>query len=98
MFVDAVGDQEFRIFGPAIISLGEPDLLFPERLAVGGRGVLLVRRAPAYVAIYDDERGAISGLRERAETVTDHFQVIGVGDMPDVPSIGGESRAHVVGK
>src|ERR1035441_3588418 len=71
MVVYAIGNQEFRILGPAIIALGEPDFLFPERLAVSGSRVLLVRRTPSDVAIHDNERGAFGGLQERAEAAAD---------------------------
>ena len=46
VFVHAVGNMEFLVFGPAVIALGQPDLFFAERLAVRAAGVLLVRRAP----------------------------------------------------
>ncbi len=43
VFINAVRNQELRVFGPTIITLGEFDFLFSERLAVGGGSVLLVR-------------------------------------------------------
>jgi hypothetical protein len=43
VLADAVGDEELRVLGPAVVALGEADLLLAERLAVGFGGVLLVR-------------------------------------------------------
>ena len=56
MFAHAVRHEELRVFRPAIAALGQPDLFFAERLAVGGAGVVLVRRAVADVAVDDDQR------------------------------------------
>ena len=58
---DAVGDEELGVLGPAVGLLGQLDLLLAERFAVGGLGVLLVRRAPADVAV-DDDQGRAAGL------------------------------------
>ena len=58
-----VGDEELGVLGPAVGALGLAHLLLAERFAVGGRGVLLVRRAPADVAVDDDQRRpALLGL------------------------------------
>ena len=43
VLVDAVGDEELGVLGPAVDPLGEPDLVLAQRLAVGRAGVLLVR-------------------------------------------------------
>ena len=56
VLVDAVGDEELGVLGPAVGALGLAHLLLAERLAVGGGGVLLVRRALADVAVDDDQR------------------------------------------
>ena len=98
MFVHAVGNQEFRVFRPAVDALGQLDFLFAERLAVRGGGVLLVRRAPADVAVHDDERRPVARSEERAEAGANHVQIVRVGDVRDIPTVGGESRGHVFGK
>ena len=56
VLADAVGDEELGVLGPAVGALGLAHLLLAERLAVGGGGVLLVRRAVADVAVDDDQR------------------------------------------
>ena len=66
VLVDAVGDEELGVLGPAVGALGLPHLLVAERLAVGGRGVLLVRRAVADVAVDDDQGRAAALLPESA--------------------------------
>ena len=53
--VDAVGDQELGVLGPAVELLGEPDLVLAQGLAVGAVGVLLVGSAPGDVAVDDDQ-------------------------------------------
>ena len=50
VIVDAVGDEELGVLGPAVDLLGQLDFFFAERFAVGLLGVLLVRRAVADVA------------------------------------------------
>src|SRR5260370_627008 len=40
VLVDAIGNEELRLFGPSVGTLGERDLIVPERLAVGRGGVL----------------------------------------------------------
>ena len=63
MFVDAVGNEKLVVLGPAVVLLGELDLFFAERFAVGGFGVLLVRRALADVAVDDDQRRPVRRVR-----------------------------------
>ena len=60
----AVGNQELRVFRPAVKFFGQPDFFFAQRFAVGGVGVLLVRRAVADVAVDADQRRAVVGLRK----------------------------------
>ena len=45
-------------------SFGQPNFFFAERLAVGGAGVLLVRRAVADMAVDDDQRRRVVGPAE----------------------------------
>src|SRR5271157_5995216 len=55
MLVDTVGDEELGVLGPVVIPLGEPNLLLAQGLAVGGARILLVGRAPADMAVDDDQ-------------------------------------------
>ena len=57
VLVDAVGDQELGVLGPAVGALRLAHLLLAERLAVRLGRVLLVRRPVADVAVDDDQRG-----------------------------------------
>ena len=75
ILVDAGGDQELRVLGPAIRLLGELDLFGAERLAVRLVAVLLVRRAVTDVALDDDQRRP-RFLRE--ETVDGGLQLFGI--------------------
>src|SRR6202035_5053251 len=59
MFVYSVGNQKLGIFGPAVGAFREPDFFFAKRLSVRFSRILLVRRTPADVAVYNQERGAI---------------------------------------
>ena len=65
VLVDAVGDQELGVLGPAVELLGQPDLVLAQRLAVGAVRVLLVGRAPGDVAVDDDQGRPVVGLQER---------------------------------
>jgi hypothetical protein len=51
----SVEDEELLILGPPIAPLAQADLFLAERFAVGGGGILLVRRAVADIAIQNDE-------------------------------------------
>src|SRR5262249_51418198 len=59
---DTVGDEELRVFRPAVEAFAQLDLVVAEGLAVRRRGVLLVRGAVADVAVEDDEGGAVGRL------------------------------------
>ena len=94
--VDAVGDQEGRVLGPAVVPLGGPDLLLTEGFAVRAARVLLRRRAVRDVRVDDDQRGASDLAAERLERPREHLEVVRVGDPRDVPAVAGEPRGHVL--
>ena len=98
MFVDAVGYKKLCILGPAIELLTETDLLITERLTVGRSSVLFMRRTVAYVAVQNDERGAVFGLAKDVEGVLDALDVVGVADTQDVPAVSQKSRRDVLCK
>ena len=98
MLAHAVRDEEFRVLGPAVIALGKLHLVFAERLAVGGAGVLLVRRAIADVAVEDDERRPVVGAGEGRERRLELLGVVGVIDVQDVPTVAAEASADVLGE
>lgn len=57
MFAHSVGDQELGLLRPAVGSLGQPNFLLTQRLAVGGAGTLFGRRAVGNMAIDDNQGG-----------------------------------------
>jgi len=69
--VNVSGTRNVRILRPAVEALGQADFLFAERIAMGGRSVLLVRRAVTDDAVDDDQgrlvlwRGGISSAPRR---------------------------------
>jgi hypothetical protein len=65
---------------------------------VSGSGVLSIRGAVAYVAIENDERGAIFGLVKDVEGVLDALDVIGVADAQHIPAVSQKSRLDVLCK
>ena len=97
VLADAVGHEELGVLRPAVVPLGQPDLLLAERLAVGGAGVLLVGRAVGDVAVDDDQRraGRACLLKMRKARV-EHVEVVGVADAGDVPAVADEARGHVL--
>ena len=67
MFVNAIRDEEFGVFRPAVVVLGQAYFLLAQRLAMGGAGVLLVRRPVGDVAVDDDQRGPVVGALKCAK-------------------------------
>src|SRR5258706_6025844 len=96
MLSHAVGDQELGLLRPSVATLGEANLLFTERLAVGRGGVVLVRRAIADVTVEDDQRGAPRRLSEDGERVPDAPEGVGITHPKDLPSVCDKSRCEVL--
>ncbi len=96
--VDPVGHEELGVLGPVVVALGQPDLLLAQGLAVGGAGVLLVRRAPADVAVDDDQGRPVALLEEDAEGAVEQVQVVGVSHPGDVPAVAQETGGDVLGE
>ena len=55
--------QELRVFRPSVGTLGKPDLLVAQRLAVSFGGVLFMRRAVADMAVQNDQGRTAGVLR-----------------------------------
>ncbi len=96
VLADTVGNEELGVLGPPVAALGEADLLLAERLAVGGGGVLLVRRAIADEAVQHDEGGTARRLPEDVEGVLDPIDVVGVGHPQDVPAVREEAGGDIL--
>ena len=92
----AVWDEKFGILRPAIAPLGETYLLFAERLAVGGAGVVLVRRAIADMALDDNQRWRVIGAAENLDRLRQPLSIVGVAYAVHVPAIGEETRRNVI--
>src|SRR5262249_27726240 len=92
----AIWNEEFRIWGPAVVLLGQPDFFFAQRLAVCGTGVLLVRRAVADMTVHDDQSRAIVCHLKGGERPSQHLEVVSVTDTKDIPSVGDEPGCDIV--
>src|SRR5262249_14497050 len=90
--------EKLRVLRPAVGAFDEPDLVGPEWLSVGGRGVLLVGGTVTDVAVEDDQRGAPLRLPEDGEGALDALPVVGVADAQDVPPICEKPRRDVLGE
>ena len=98
MFSHLGRHQELCVCRPAVGTFGEPDLLFPERLAVSGAGVLLVRRPVCDVAVDDDERWAVVSLFEDRKRAIEHIEVVGIAYVRDIPAVRPKPRRNVFGE
>ena len=93
-----VRHQELGILGPSVGPLGRRDLVDAQCGAVGGGGIVLVRRAEADVGCRDDQGRSPVGDGRLAEHAVDLGQVIAVGDLQHAPSRRGEALGDVVGE
>src|SRR5262249_39335231 len=59
MIVDSIRHVELIVLWPAVVSFGQPDLLFAQRFAVSAARILLVRRAITNMAVDDNQRRPI---------------------------------------
>src|SRR3989442_11243335 len=65
VFPDSFGHQELGVLGPAVISLSQPDLLFPKWFAMRPVRILFVWGAVGDVAVHDDQGRPVVRLLER---------------------------------
>ena len=94
----AVRNQKLGILGPAVGAFDQPNLVFAERIAVGGGGILAMRRAVADVAVEDDQRGTAYGLAKLRHSPLDVIDVVGVADALHVPAVAQEARRDIFGE
>ncbi len=95
IFAHSVGDQELRIFRPAVYALRQFDFFFAERFAVRLFCVLAVRRAKTDVTVYDNQFGAILNAECMVVGVGERNQIVGIVDVLDIPTIGCEPGGHI---
>src|SRR5262249_14957723 len=94
----AVRHKELGILGPAVVALGQADLVFAQRFSVGFLGVLLVGRTIRDVAVDNDEGRAIRGGYRELNGAPEQFKIVCVTDAGDVPPIAHEARGYVLGE
>src|SRR4029077_20729337 len=93
---DPVRYQELCVLGPAVGSLGEPDLLFAQGLAVGRRSVDLVWGAVADMAVQNDQGRPALGLAENGKRICDPLEIVGITHPQYVPPIAEEARRDIL--
>jgi len=87
VLVHTIRHQKFRVLWPAIGAFREPDLLLTQGFAVRARGILLMRRTIADMALDDDQaRPIVNALGDR-DRVGDPLTIVGVADPLHVPAI-----------
>ena len=90
VLLHAVGHQELRVLRPAVGAFGALGLVLAERVRVGLRRVLLLRRAEADDRVDDDDRRPVARLQEGLDRTRDRRHVVGVGDAQHLPAVGEE--------
>src|SRR5262249_42209599 len=96
LLVDAVGHPEMRVLRPAIVALGKAYFVLAKGFAMRGRGILLMRRAEANVAVHDDQgRTIVLGLEHR-QRLLDRRPVVRIGNVKHRPAVAVESRPDVL--
>src|SRR5215204_6531772 len=83
-----VGDEERILARPAVLLLGELDLVLAERRSVRARRVLLVRRAERDVAADDDQRWPVLDLLGLGDGGLDRVELHVLAEVLDVPAVG----------
>ena len=73
MLAHAIRHEKFGVFWPAVMTLCQTNLLFTQRLAVGGAGVLLIRRTVGNVAINDNQCRSLVFIPKGEEGPLEHF-------------------------
>src|SRR5262249_7005029 len=96
VLVDAIGNQEFRVFRPSVRAFRETDFFIAEWFAVSFRSVLLMRRAVPDMAVQDDERGTAGAIAGLVQSMLDALDVIRIADSQDVPAVSQEPHRDIL--
>src|SRR5947207_15858574 len=96
MFKHSIRNQKLCVLRPAIASLGELYFFFSQRLAVCGVFILFIGRTIADVAIHNDQRGTFLGFFESVEGLRQHFNIVCISHMNNVPSVRLEALFRVL--
>ena len=95
-FFDAVGDQKFGVFGPAIELLGRVELLPRRGFSMRFFCVLTMRRTVSDMAVDDDHRWAVRRVLKEANRLGKRVTVVCVRHVRDVPAVSLEAGLYVV--
>ena len=96
MMIHALGDQKLRVLGPAISAFSQFDLVRSQRLAMSGRGVLLVGGPIGDMAVDDNEGGPIAGCVKALEGLRQGVCIIGIVDVANSPPVGAKASRNVL--
>src|SRR5713226_3611348 len=95
MLLDALGHQKLGILRPAIITFGQPDLIFAQWFTVGGASILLVRGTVRDMSVDDYQRWTVLRFQETPICLRQHLQIVCIAHASYVPAISKETRSHV---
>ena len=91
-----VGHEERRLGWIFVEFLGQLDLFDAERIAVRGRGALLVRTAVADDRMHPNQRRA-AGFRDSVfDRLRQRVEIVGVGDILRMPFVSVEALDHIL--
>jgi hypothetical protein len=96
VLLHAIADEKLSVLRPSIAALRQPDLIVAERLSMGFRGVLLMWRTVADVAVQDEEGGAALRLAKHLQGVFDAINIVSVADPQNAPTVTQESGRDVL--
>src|SRR5438067_2130310 len=95
---DVVGHEEGRLERPAQVLLRAPDLVLPERRAVGLVGIRLGGRAVSEHGAHRDDARPVLHRPGGGNGAIDGFDVVAVLDAQGVPAIGGVAPEPILGE
>ncbi len=93
-----IGHAETEFLVAAQIAFGEPDLLHPQRRAVGVRGALLVGAAVSDMGAQDDDGGHLRFGLGRFQGRENGGHIVAVHHREHMPAHGLEPKPHILGK
>ncbi len=98
VFARRLGDVKRFVNRPTVTFLGRTNLVFTQRFTMGAVGVLFVGRAVGDMTINDHEGWFLGLALGFLDGPVERPQIIGVGHVDHQPTVGLESRSHVLGK
>ena len=93
-----VRDEEGLLARPAVLLLGQLDLVLAQRRAVRARRVLLVGRAERDVGANDDQRRPVLDLLGLRDRVLERVELDVLAEVLDMPAVGLVALAGVLGQ